>query len=139
MVKLIAEQNKRDEDRIKVEKFFPVQTLGWGNCDQLYDLLERRIQQSAVTTDIPTKTSDSYSIRLTFPKLGMVIQGYANKEQVSFGSLPKGLDGYMVGMKTENNQPYLAIQKIKTDNMKVALDFKPVTAAEIKKAFSELK
>ena len=45
----------------------------------------------------------------------------------------------MVGMKTENNQPYLAIQKIKTDNMKVDLEYKAMSAAEIKQAFSTLK
>jgi hypothetical protein len=134
---VVAEQNRRSAERLKMEKNFPIQSLGWTNCDRLYKVPDYK--PSVVTTDIPAKEGYLYNVVLTFSKLGMSIQGDKDNEQISFGEVPKGLDAYIVGMKTENNQPYLAIQKIKTDNMKVTLDFKPVTAVEIKKAFSELK
>jgi hypothetical protein len=138
MAILMAEQNRRNEERLRTERFFPVNTIGWSNCDQVRpEMLQTRIQ-SIVTTDIPSQSDNAYSIRLVFPKRQMVIQGFPNNGLITFGQLPQGLDGYMVGMKTDNNQPYLAVQKIKTDNIKVTLDFKAVTAAEIQKAFSEL-
>jgi hypothetical protein len=138
MAILMAEQNRINEERLRTERFFPVNTIGWSNCDQVRpEMLQARIQ-SIVTADIPSQSNNAYSIRLVFPKRQMVIQGFPNNGLITFGQLPQGLDGYMVGMKTDNNQPYLAVQKIKTDNIKVTLDFKAVTAAEIQKAFSEL-
>ncbi len=128
---------KSQTDRQAAESFFPVRQFGWSNLDRLYK--ELSYTPSVITTDIPIKDSYSYSVVLTFPKLGMSVQAYRNKEVLTFGELPKDLEGYVVGMKTENNQPYLAIQKIKTDNMKVDLEYKAMTAAEIKQAFSALK
>jgi OmpA family len=133
-----AEQERRNNERLKTEKFFPIKSLGWTNCDRINQVPNAK--PCIVTADIPAKDNYQYSVIITFPKLGMTAQGNPNKEeQISFGMLPKDLDGYMIGMKTENNQPYLAIQKIKTDNMKVNLEYKAVTVAEIKQAFSELK
>lgn len=130
---------KRYDDRIRTENLFAIKSLGWSNADRIYQI--GRDIPSIVTTDIPLKDSYLYSVMIVLPKSKMFVQGNYNKtiEQISFGNLPLGLEGYMVGMKTENNQPYLAIQKIKTDNMKVNLEYKAMSATEIKEAFSQLK
>lgn len=137
---ILREQLKRENDRRTAESFFPVKQFGWTNLDRLFKMTNYQPKSLVtMTMDIPLKNSYFYSVVLTFPKFGMTIQAYQNKEALRFMQLPEGLEGYVVGMKTENNQPYLAIQKIKTDNVKVDLDYKPMTAAEIKQAFSELK
>jgi hypothetical protein len=59
--------------------------------------------------------------------------------KITFFNIPQNKNAILFAMKVENGQPYLAFHDIKTDKPHYDLDFKPVSAEEIKVKFQSLK
>jgi OmpA family len=137
---LVDEYNARKDSLLGVrgfqlsEKFlsaFPLPKLGWTNCDRFWQANPTNLVEVG-TTPMLARSPKSQLV-LVLPNQQMILNsGFEPSLNSPFGKVPKGIKGFVVGMKIENGQSYLSLHSITTDDMKVTLDYKPMSSSEIK-------
>jgi hypothetical protein len=109
---------------------FTVPELGWVNCDRFLEYHEEQLAQIK-TSKIAFPWPGS-QLLLVLPTLNVAIDVIRWENKPTFAKVPKDENAFVVAMKIENGQPYMSFHSVRTANMEVDLDFKLVTAAEIK-------
>ena len=126
----------RNMQREKINEAFSLPKLGWINCDKFSDYPDNQLVDIK-TNNYVLSLKNSLILVLKRDKQAT----YANtwdKSNVLFRRMPKNKEGVIIGMKIENGQSYLALKPITTANMSVDLNFKAVSAEEIKEQLKTL-
>jgi hypothetical protein len=134
--------DKYIKEQKKFRKEFALQNLGWINCDRFYnikstetlttDLISNRTNTFDVKQIQKTDFSYTFDIFLYFTQQKGCFNYNEQKDKLYFHKIPTHEKAIVLAMKIDNGQPYLAIHNITTAKMHVNLDFKPVSAEEIK-------
>ncbi len=129
----------------KFKNSFNMPTLGWINVDRYVSAA-----LTSFTTPLISNKSNQFNWKnkgeydfeaMIYMKQekGLLSYYIIENSKLLFANIPKNQNAVLLAMKIENGQPYLAFHDIKTDKPHYDLDFKPVSAEEIKVKFQSLK
>ena len=123
------------EQRKTLNDVFTLPRLGWINCDKYYSYPFRDVAD--ITANNCTLNGFSNLI-LILKKNKEAVNAYSVDKNAAFPRILANQNAVIIGMKIENGQPYLALKPITTANMSVDLDFKAVSAEDIKEQLKTL-
>lgn len=111
---------------------FPMQRMNWINCDML---------RPAFQEDVLVRhgySEGAMEATLMFPGDNSITRQYGKGSSTTFRNMPKLKKVYVVCLKVEDKQPYLAMKKTRVNSDKVDdLDWEPMAADDIGKAIKE--
>lgn len=112
---------------------FPVKRLGWINCDRFYNDPRPKAQ---LLVDANGQNAD---IKLIFKKINAIMSvSRIQTKQYKSPEIPIGESVYVVGVRKEGTQFFYGMQEATVDNKTIALNFMPVSDAELKEKLKEL-
>lgn len=107
---------------------FPVDNLGWINCDRFLDG-----KQPLIAMNVNEPEAPQTLFYCVFNKINSVMPGYVKEGHYVFPNVPKGADVIVVGIKnSESNQPELSISPVKTMENFIPAAFDKTTPGELK-------
>jgi hypothetical protein len=135
------------DEQTKFRNSFNMPKLGWINCDRF---TQSTSTMPNFTTNLISDKSNVFDVKKPFEyvfdvflymkqEVGLLNYNTIKDDKITFFNIPKNKNAILFAMKVENGQPYLAFHDIKTDKPHYDLDFKPVSAEEIKVKFQSLK
>lgn len=103
--------------------------LGWINTDAFSKLSGERI---TMQTDL--NANPRTDCKAVFTGVRGILPALNNEKQFQFYNVPKNNEIWLIGMRFENNQAYLSMQKMETaENVQIG-KFRKVTLQEMKEA-----
>lgn len=113
---------------------FETRALGWINCDRFYSYAPEQLV--AMSINLPYQ--NNVDVKLIFKNQKSVLPPSVVNGKLTFANIPRDEDAILVAFKTENGQPYVAIQDVKTTDTPQTLAFQPTTLALIKERLKSL-
>ena len=103
--------------------------LGWVNTDAFSKLPGERITMNTNWSITPQR-----DCKAVFTGVRGILPALNNEKQFQFYNVPKNNEIWLIGMRFENNQAYLSMQKMETaENVQIG-KFRKVTLQEMKEA-----
>lgn len=107
--------------------------MGWINCDAFSNYRDGR--KITMVTDIESDSETDG--QLIFTKRKSIMK--ANRSgKLSFAGIVTGLSAWFVSIRFKDGRIYLAMKKVKTSEELGAIEFKEVSADELKEALQEI-
>ena len=113
---------------------FETRALNWINCDRFYSYPPEQMVAMAINQPYQINVD----VKLIFKNQKSVLSPTVVNGKLTFANIPRDEDAVLVAFKTENGQPYLAIQDVKTTDVPQTLAFQPTTLALLKEKLKSL-
>jgi hypothetical protein len=113
---------------------FETRSLGWINCDRFSSYPPE--QMVAMSINLPPQIN--VDVKLVFKNQKSILPPSVINGKLTFANIPRDEDAIIVAFKTENGQPYMAIQDVKTTDAPQTLAFQPTTLALLKERLKGL-
>jgi OmpA family len=113
---------------------FETRALGWINCDRFSSYPPE--QMVAMSINLPPQIN--VDVKLVFKNQKSILPPSVINGKLTFANIPRDEDAILVAFKTENGQPYMAIQDVKTTDVPQTLAFQPTTLALLKERLKGL-
>ena len=113
---------------------FETKSLDWINCDRFYSYPPEKMVAMAINQPY----QNNVDVKLIFKNQKSVLPPTVVNGKLTFANIPRDEEAILVAFKTENGQPYLAIQDVKTTNVPQTLAFQPTTLALLKEKLKSL-
>jgi hypothetical protein len=91
---------------------FPIQDLGWINCDRF--LREKNLQLTKMIVHAPKNDEDRYF--LVFKKIKSIMPDYIDGKSIFFPNVPINYDAILIAIKEQNKQLLFAKKEIKVSS-----------------------
>lgn len=113
---------------------FETRSLGWINCDRYASYPKEELV--AMSINLPYQIN--VDVKLVFKNQKSILPPSIVNGKLTFANIPRNEDAILVAFKTENGQPYMAFQEVKTSNEAQTLAFQPTTLALLKEKLKGL-
>lgn len=127
--------NNFDQFDISVGSYnFPVNELGWINCDRF--LREKNLQLTKMIAHLPLNEEERYF--LVFKKIKSIMPDYISGNTIFFPNVPLNYDAILIAIKEQNKQLYFARNEIKISNdFNEKLKYNLVSEAKLKEELTK--
>ncbi len=107
---------------------FSATKLGWINCDRFWNYSEPKIDFF-----VQKNSETPMSTYLIFENIRSIMRGSAVQDKFVFSSIPTEKDIKIIGIKHNDGQPQLCVQKANTSDLTITLkEFESFTLSELK-------
>ncbi len=113
---------------------FETRSLGWINCDRFANYPKEELV--AMSINLPYQIN--VDVKLVFKNQKSILPPSVVNGKLTFANIPRNEEAILVAFKTENGQPYMAFQEVKTSNEAQNLAFQPTTLALLKEKLKGL-
>jgi hypothetical protein len=91
-----------------------------------------------VAMSINLEPQVNLDVKLVFKNQRSILPATVMNGKLTFANIPRDEEAMIVAFKTENGQPYMAMQNVKTTNDVQNLAFQPTTLALLKEKLKGL-
>lgn len=110
--------------------------LGWLNCDRVWHAASNAATELTATTDADPNTS----VYLLFREAKALVVGQAEAEGYRFRNLPANKRAVLIGIRYQNDTPFLALRETTTGHHSTEpLTFRETTLDELERVLAKLK
>ncbi|MGB8194701.1 MAG: OmpA family protein [Chitinophagaceae bacterium] len=102
--------------------------LGWSNVDIFMKFLNTPL----ITVNLNVKPEPNIDCKLVFKESNIVIPATIMDGKFQFINVPQGANGWIVAIKYENGNPFLAMKEIIIANKSFDVEFKQTTNQQLK-------
>jgi OmpA family len=113
---------------------FETRALGWINCDKFANYPPEQL----VAMSVNLEPQNNLDVKLVFKNQKTIMASSIVNGKLGFNNIPRDEEAMIVAFKTENGQPYMAMQEVKTSNLPQNLSFQPTTLALLKEKLKGL-
>jgi hypothetical protein len=113
---------------------FETKSLGYINCDRFSAYQPEQLVAMSVNLE-PQKNVD---VKLVFKNQKSVLSATLVNGKLGFSGIPRNEEAMIVAFKTENGQPYMAMQDVTITDTPQTLAFQPTTLALLKEKLKRL-
>jgi hypothetical protein len=113
---------------------FETRSLGWINCDKFANYPPEQM----VAMSVNLEPQVNLDVKLVFKNQRSILPATVINGKLTFANIPRDEEAMIVAFKTENGQPYMAMQNVKTTDIPQNLAFQPTTLTLLKEKLKGL-